>query len=305
MALVTPPYVLASASHSAELFRDTLQGYLSIGGVIGVGDLAVAALTPASMKVKVAVGQCMIPGTLGATGPFPSGLTQQGAYYSYVSAVTNLTIAASTPTNPRIDSIVASIQDSQYSGSNNQAILQVITGTPAVTPSPPATPASSLLLAHVRVPAGATSIITADITTTRPFVALANPMRAVPAGIGWATSTTSVTNGVGKTINLGGYSLKGGFTSGTNRLIVPVAGTYLVAGMAATGWHTGNNFAAGVTKNGSPALGTGVYSQIMVGLLTCAAGDYLQLTGFNATGTTRTVVATSKGTLLSAALVSQ
>lgn len=165
--LATPPYVIASGSHSAQLFRQTLQSFLGSGGVIGATDLKVEELGTPAMKVQVTEGQCFIPGTLGGTGPFPTPFDGQGSYYSYVPSTTDLTIAAAGSTNPRIDVVVASVQDSEYAGSNNQATLQVVTGTAAVTPVAPTVPASSVVLAHIRVGANVTSITTADITDER------------------------------------------------------------------------------------------------------------------------------------------
>lgn len=180
MALETPPYVISALSHSAALFRLAAQTNLASTGVVGSGALAVTASSPANMSVNVAAGMVWIPGTLGATGGLPYNLgsqtgyglpgffTTQGSYCAYNDATVNLTIAAADPTNPRIDIVCASIQDAQYAGSNNQSVLQVITGTPAPSPSAPSAPASSVVLAQVAVAAAASSITAGNITATAP-----------------------------------------------------------------------------------------------------------------------------------------
>jgi hypothetical protein len=46
-------------------------------------------------------------------------------------------------------------------------LVNVVAGTPAGSPSAPATPANSISLATIAVAAGATTIVTANITDTR------------------------------------------------------------------------------------------------------------------------------------------
>ena len=205
MALENPSYVISSASHSATLFRETAQTQLNGTGVVGSGDLAVLAQGTPNMSVYVTPGMVWIPGTLGATAGMPvntnaqtayglpAGLTAQGSYCAYNDGNTTLTIAAADPTNPRIDLICASVQDAQYAGSNNQPVPQVITGTPAPSPSAPAAPASTVVLAQVAVAAGVTSIVTANITDERPVMVMAN--RAMRWSYSRGTGSTNYTSG--------------------------------------------------------------------------------------------------------------
>ena len=58
--------------------------------------------------------------------------------------------------------------DDQYSGASHIGQIVVVTGTPAGSPSAPATPKNSLVLAHIAVGASVTSIVTANITDFRP-----------------------------------------------------------------------------------------------------------------------------------------
>lgn len=184
MPLESPAYVISADSHSAALFRLAAQSMISGCGVTESGSLAVSQNGTPNMSVNVAAGMIWMPGTLGATTGFgnntgaqtayglPSSKTSQGSYGAYNDATVNLAISAADPTNPRIDLVVASVQDAQYSGSNNQPVLQVITGTAAPSPSAPSAPASSVVLAQVAVAAGASSIVTANITDKRPIFGL-------------------------------------------------------------------------------------------------------------------------------------
>ena len=102
---------------------------------------------------------------------------QNYLYYTWIDAVTNLSISAADPTNPRIDAIVAYVDLSVVSSSsnNNPGALKFmdVTGTPAGSPSAPNNTAIQSAvgagnpfyeLATVRVNAGASSIVTANIT---------------------------------------------------------------------------------------------------------------------------------------------
>jgi len=62
-----------------------------------------------------------------------------------------LTVATADGSHPRIDIVVARVYDLGTSGSSCD--VDIVTGTPATSPVAPATPAASLLLAQVLVPA--------------------------------------------------------------------------------------------------------------------------------------------------------
>lgn len=179
MALRTPPSWLQNGSHPAENDRLTTQALWATTGVIGASSLAVTANSPVGMSVRVASGWAAIIGTTQAN---------MGAYVIYNDATTVLTITSADPTNARIDRIVATIQDSYYSGAYNDVIFQVVAGTPAGSPVAPATPANSISLATIAVAANATQINTGDITDTRPLVTTNIPetgdISAVNAGNG-------------------------------------------------------------------------------------------------------------------------
>lgn len=161
----------AGSVHTAEQLRNyTLallvagaQGATSLqprGGVSpALGNkLAVTQTGSPSMAVLVRSGECVIPGTEGA---------KQGGYGAGNDADVTLAIAAAHATLARIDIVIFRVRDTFYSGGVDSAVLEVVTGTPAGSPSAPATPANSLLLAQVAVGAAVSSIVNANITDTR------------------------------------------------------------------------------------------------------------------------------------------
>ena len=163
MALHNPPAgpaFLQNQQHNSEVLRQILQSLVN-PGVVSSGDFAVTANGTPNMSVNVAAGFGVVPGT--QSSPV------QGAYHAYNDGTVNLAIAAADATNPRHDLVVLSIQDSSYSGSNNQALVQVVTGTPAGSPADPATPANSIVLARVQVNAAVSSITSGNITDLRTF----------------------------------------------------------------------------------------------------------------------------------------
>ena len=158
MALRTPPSWQQNASHPAENDRLSTQGLWRTTGILGSTDLAVTANGTPNMSVNVAAGWAAIVGDY---------QTNMGAYVAYNDAVQNLIITAANGSNPRIDRIVMTVSDSYYTGSLNQVAFQVIAGTPAASPTAPATPTNSISLATVLVGTSVTTIVTGNITDTR------------------------------------------------------------------------------------------------------------------------------------------
>jgi hypothetical protein len=158
MALRTPPSWLQNGSHPAENDRLTTQAIWKTTGIINSTDLAVSASSPAAMSVVVASGWASILGTTQAN---------MGVYMIYNDANTTLTVTTANPSLPRIDSVVATVSDAYYTGSLNQVAFSVIAGTPNASPTAPATPANSILLATIAVGAAVTSITSGNITDQR------------------------------------------------------------------------------------------------------------------------------------------
>lgn len=167
----------AGSVHTAEQLRNyTLAGLIAgsqgsaslqtRGGVNPVlgNRLAVAQTGSPSMAVLVRLGIGVVPGTEGA---------KQGGYGVGNDGDVTLAIAAAHATLSRIDIVIFRVRDSFYSGGVDSAVLEVVTGTPAGSPSAPATPANSLLLANVAVGPAVSSIVNANITDKRTFLAAA------------------------------------------------------------------------------------------------------------------------------------
>ena len=98
------------------------------------------------MTVNVAPGEVWVPGSSSAT---------QSGYYCRVTSSTSLAVAASDPSNPRVDRVSAVVTDAAYSGATNTFAVAVETGTPTVGATlvnltgAAAAPASSYTLGYV------------------------------------------------------------------------------------------------------------------------------------------------------------
>lgn len=159
MALRTPPSWLQNGSHTAENDRLTAnQTVWAQTGVRRTNDLAVSQSGTPAMSVSIAAGWAIIVGDYQAN---------MGAYTVYNDAAATATITTADATNPRIDRVCLTVSDSSYTGTTNTVAINVVAGTPAVSPTAPATPTNSISLATVAVAAGATTIVNANITDTR------------------------------------------------------------------------------------------------------------------------------------------
>lgn len=189
MAERNPPSWLQAGSHPAEHDRQLIQSLIGLEGVVDKagGDLQVTEKATPDMSVNVARGRAFVAGTVS---------TNQGYYNVFNDATVNLAVAASDPTNPRKDIVVARVRDAAYEGANDDWLLQVVTGTPAATPSEPALPSNSIKLAVLDVAAGVTSVTNADITDSRAQAKnqLGPPGKAVLVGTSETTTSTSYTD---------------------------------------------------------------------------------------------------------------
>lgn len=166
----------AGATHTAEEMRNYYaaafagaQGSTSLlprGGVNPVlgAELVVTQTGSPTMAVLVGSGLAVVPGSEGA---------KQGGYGVGNDANVTLAIAAAHATLARIDIVVFRVRDTAYSGGVNSAVLEVVTGTPSGSPTAPALPANSLLLANVAVGAAVASITNANITDMRAWLTAA------------------------------------------------------------------------------------------------------------------------------------
>lgn len=160
MTVITPPLFLnVDSTYGADDLGLPYRDFIS-EGVASSTALAVSERgAGANMSVDVAAGVAWILG---------DDATAQPCYRVYNDGTVNLTVTTADATNPRIDRVVAEVLDSTFSGASNLWRLRVIAGTPAGSPSAPALPSNAISLATISVPAGDTTIGSAQITDTRP-----------------------------------------------------------------------------------------------------------------------------------------
>ena len=96
MAELTPPVFLQAGGETAQISRLAIGMEVLASGVVNSADLLVSA-PGGTMTASVAAGQGWVLGSR----------TSQGAYHVVNDAPKTVTIAASDPTNPRYDRIVA------------------------------------------------------------------------------------------------------------------------------------------------------------------------------------------------------
>ncbi len=187
MTVQSPPFVVQNGSHSAALFRQASTSLVPQAGICLPAELKVTGT--GAMSVAVAAGRAWVPGSAVSTIS-GQAFSVQGDYFALNDAPVTVTVATSDPTNPRIDAVYVAVNDSFYSGSLNTAVVGVVTGTPAVTPSAPPIPTNALLLATVAVAANATVISSGNVTDARTYAHTGTLL--LPGGIG---STPTVAAG--------------------------------------------------------------------------------------------------------------
>jgi len=177
MTLKTPPAWTQGGTYTAQSDRLTAQGVISGTGILGSSSLAVTAQASPNMTVNIASGWAAIQ----------SSTSNNGIYQIFNDATVVATITTADATNPRIDRVVATVTD----GSNTVA-FSVIAGTPAASPSAPATPNDSISLATVAVAAATTTITSGNITDTR-VAAPSNFVTGIALPLAGGTMTGALT----------------------------------------------------------------------------------------------------------------
>ncbi len=120
------------------------------------------------LQVSVVSGLSVLVNT-GFAAIQGSAAANSGVYGFTLDSAATLTCSAADLVNPRIDSVIALITDN---GNNTStATVNIVTGTPAGSPSPPTLPANSLLLCNITVPANATSLTSGNLADKRSFLA--------------------------------------------------------------------------------------------------------------------------------------
>lgn len=236
MALRTPPSWLQNALHPAENDRLTMQAIWATTGIIGTSSCAVSASSPAAMTVEVAAGWGVIVGNYQAN---------MGVYNFYNDATQVLAIGIADPTNPRIDRIVVTINDSYYTGALDNVTFQVVAGTPAGSPVAPATPTNSISLATVTVGAAVTQINSGNITDTRTLATTQLPIGDI----------TEVQGGTGITVTSGTGPIP---NVAINSSVVTLTGSQALSNKTYSGTtYTGTTFTGtDFVQSGSMSVGS-------------------------------------------------
>lgn len=201
------PWATQSGSFSAEQTRRAVMamyartsanspGIIS-GGLLSTADLQLSNAV-SGLVVDISTGEAVVGGSEGGA---------QGGYYCRNSTSSSLTLATASSSNPRVDLICITVDDTGYTppsgGTSGQVSLQAVTGTPTsganITPGSggylsgaASLPASSLLLGYVLVPTSATNLTSGDILNVATI--------AGPAGA-W-----QVLSGMGLNASLGAAS---------------------------------------------------------------------------------------------------
>lgn len=133
--------------YNADSFAAYFSSFISNGVFVGrEQELLVKSTSPAaSMAISVLPGRAYIKG-----------------YWYQTDETKTLPISTANSLNPRIDSVIVELSESQRTIS-----LKILTGTPATNPEPPTLSENQIQLAKVLIPVGKTAIINSDIIDTR------------------------------------------------------------------------------------------------------------------------------------------
>jgi hypothetical protein len=201
VSLGVPAFVDAAADSAQTPFRQFDVGSRviqagtasanAVGGGVFPGGGAMAVSAGSGMAVVCAAGLCCVPNSTSAL---------QGGYITGTMTSAALTLAAADPSNYRIDLVCVTVNDLGTASSN--AEVQVVTGTPASSPSAPSLPANSISLAQVLVAPGSSSVTTGSITDERAYVVAPGGVlpiassSAAPAAPAWQLMYDLATNAV-------------------------------------------------------------------------------------------------------------
>lgn len=142
-----------------------------IGSLVGWRERVFTApgTIPGLVVGQHAGGDFTVDISIGAAAIAGDDQPNQGMYLFLSDAVENLAVPATPPGDPRIDLVVARINDPQAGGPvGDNGSFVVVEGVPSVTPVAPAVPASAVALAQIARTSGESAILTAAITDVAP-----------------------------------------------------------------------------------------------------------------------------------------
>lgn len=289
------PMFETNLCYTAGDFRRETAGLVCVEGISGSGSLAVTS-AGSGLGVSVAAGSAFIKG---------DDTTDQGMYWVFNDAPVVLTATTASPSNPRIDTVVATVRDSDFGGTDDDWVLQILPGTatPGATltnlSGAAALPVDSIRLAYVLVPTSftgpfvdATHIL--DVRTN--FVSCATPAAAPYIELQASAATTGLVSGVATKVNLATtvHNDSRYFSVAASVITVREAGIYDFSGFASiVGTLTASTIQAVVIGAGGTANsvvqvlsapgGNAFRASPSAGSYTVAAGATFQLNVF-ATG---------------------
>ena len=160
VALVQPPTWLQNGSYSARMDRNLVDLFFTEGVLApGAGDFEVVETSPLSNSVAIQAGRAVVTGDDEAN---------QGKYLCVNETTLNLPLAAAPVADSRIDLIYLRVNDPVAGGpAGNNATIEVLAGTPSVTPVAPATPSTAIPLAEILRTVGDTFVDNSMITDVR------------------------------------------------------------------------------------------------------------------------------------------
>lgn len=265
---------LDGVSNTAQDLRDGQNAMMTSTGATGTTGIAaragvryavgspLASVWTSGMNFNLNAGTCFVQGTSSATA---------GLWPLVLDLTTLLTVGASDPTNPRIDSVIAVVSD--VGTVSSTALFKILPGTPAGSPVAPTLPANALLLANIAVAAGAVTLSAGSFTDTRVYSCAAGGILIHPNTTG-ATITgppgsylhdlnanrLKVANGAGAAVqpNVGAFAAlsastagPGAFSSSSNTTLLTVNATvdgFTELAITVT-WQS-------IIQTGSPSVGS-------------------------------------------------
>lgn len=284
---VLVPQFLQAKTYDAIRLRTAIQDITGLTeGIVGTGDLAVTQRAAgANMSVDVAVGACWVQG---------DDVTRQGLYHCYNDAAVNLSVNSNSSGSTRTDTVVMHVYDSAAGAIADQALLEIVQGTPGA--GAPTIGNTQMPIANITVANGAASIVNANIADLRVYSATsfvrepAMPRAAVWHSVDQSVGSGTTVPGLRLAFNSHRYDTGGFHSDSTNnsRLTIPQSGFYLVEfhgrwAASSLGERRADIFINGTTTSlqtsvfAAGAAGSNQRSHLLVIQRPFVAGDYVEV----------------------------